>query len=253
MIKFFRHIRQRLVNENKFSKYLLYAIGEIILVVIGILIALQINNWNEARKNNITESDYYCRLLEDFELDRQNIKRLSEESDYKIRKSKELLLELPKKQKPIEYLIDEYIQALRTNAFVPSKVTILDITSSGKLNLIKNDSLKKTLIRYYAELDNLVYQLDLNRNHSIERAFDYQDDNQVGFQYADYAKAALGKEVMATLPAVNWHLDESSTVFKQFQNDLVFFVLMSSREQQHFKNILKEMQPVYEQLQNLCN
>ena len=97
MITFFRKVRQRLLIENRFSKYLLYAIGEIILVVIGILIALQINNWNEARKNNMTESDYYCRLLEDFELDRQNIKRLSDESDYKISKSKELLLELPKK------------------------------------------------------------------------------------------------------------------------------------------------------------
>ena len=50
MIKFFRKIRQQLLVENKFSKYLLYAIGEIILVVIGILIALQINNWNEVRK-----------------------------------------------------------------------------------------------------------------------------------------------------------------------------------------------------------
>lgn len=50
MIKIFRHIRQKLLAENRFSKYLLYAIGEIILVVIGILIALQINNWNEARK-----------------------------------------------------------------------------------------------------------------------------------------------------------------------------------------------------------
>lgn len=57
MIKFFRKIRQRLLSENppagragKFSKYLLYAVGEIILVVIGILIALQINNWNENQK-----------------------------------------------------------------------------------------------------------------------------------------------------------------------------------------------------------
>jgi hypothetical protein len=50
MIKFFRKIRQNLLTENKFSKYLLYAIGEIILVVIGILIALSINNWNEERK-----------------------------------------------------------------------------------------------------------------------------------------------------------------------------------------------------------
>jgi hypothetical protein len=50
MIKFFRKIRQQLLIENKFSKYLLYAIGEIVLVVIGILIALSINNWNEKRK-----------------------------------------------------------------------------------------------------------------------------------------------------------------------------------------------------------
>ncbi|MCW9038461.1 DUF6090 family protein [Altibacter sp.] len=252
MIKFFRHIRQRLIGENRFSKYLLYAIGEIILVVIGILIALQINNWNEARKNTNTENEYYCRLLEDFELDRNNIKRLSDESDYKIKKSKALLLDLPKKEKSKEYLIDNYIQALRTNAFVPSKVTILDITSSGKLNLIKNDSIKKILIRYYAELDNLVYQLDLNRNHSIQRAFDYEDDNQVGFQYADYAKASLENEVMATLPINNWQLDENSKVYKQFQNDLVFFVLMSNREKQHFQKILNEMQPVYKQLQKLC-
>ena len=51
MIKFFRKIRQRLLTENKFSKYFLYAIGEISLVVIGILIALQVNDWNNNRKN----------------------------------------------------------------------------------------------------------------------------------------------------------------------------------------------------------
>ena len=50
MIKFFRHIRQNLISENKTGKYLKYAIGEIVLVVIGILIALQINNWNEQSK-----------------------------------------------------------------------------------------------------------------------------------------------------------------------------------------------------------
>ena len=50
MIKFFRKIRLEQLTENKFSKYLLYAIGEIIFVIVGILIALQINNWNEQRK-----------------------------------------------------------------------------------------------------------------------------------------------------------------------------------------------------------
>jgi len=55
MIKFFRKIRQNLLMENKTGKYLKYAIGEMILVVLGILIALQINNWNEARKSKSTE------------------------------------------------------------------------------------------------------------------------------------------------------------------------------------------------------
>jgi hypothetical protein len=61
MIKFFRTIRQNLLNEGKTSKYLKYAIGEIVLVVIGILIALAINNWNEDRKSDVVE----LKLLEE--------------------------------------------------------------------------------------------------------------------------------------------------------------------------------------------
>ena len=57
MIKFFRQIRFDLMEKNKTGKYLKYAIGEIVLVVIGILIALQINNWNENRKDTIAESN----------------------------------------------------------------------------------------------------------------------------------------------------------------------------------------------------
>jgi len=55
LIKFFRKIRQQLLIENKFSKYLIYAIGEIVLVVIGILIAVSINNWNELNKERRNE------------------------------------------------------------------------------------------------------------------------------------------------------------------------------------------------------
>ena len=55
MIKFFRKIRQNMIKENRVSKYMLYAIGEIVLVVIGILIALQVNNYNEQRKQNQVE------------------------------------------------------------------------------------------------------------------------------------------------------------------------------------------------------
>jgi len=79
MIKFFRKIRQKLLSENKFSKYLIYAIGEIVLVVIGILIALQINNWNI-----------------------QNIEQQWEENTLS-----ELEVELSSSQEDIEYTIKE--------------------------------------------------------------------------------------------------------------------------------------------------
>ena len=69
MIKFFRKIRQNLLSEGKTRKYLKYAIGEIVLVVIGILIALQINNLNEDRKSEAKKQDYYVQLLDDLNND----------------------------------------------------------------------------------------------------------------------------------------------------------------------------------------
>ncbi|GHA26090.1 hypothetical protein GCM10007103_04240 [Salinimicrobium marinum] len=62
MMKFFRKIRQKLLTESKFNKYFMYAIGEIVLVVIGILIALQINNWNQVRKDDQILKDYLGKI-----------------------------------------------------------------------------------------------------------------------------------------------------------------------------------------------
>ena len=96
MIKFFRKIRQQMLTENKFSKYLIYAIGEIILVVIGIFIAIQLNNLNEERKLKIKEGEYYCKLLEDVQQDLLQIDKLIIESDKRIKSSNELLALLQK-------------------------------------------------------------------------------------------------------------------------------------------------------------
>ena len=82
MIKFFSKIRQNLLSENKFKRYLLYALGEILLVVIGILIALQINNWNERRNNDLKESLLVKNIIEDLRLDSIHISQsLSELED----------------------------------------------------------------------------------------------------------------------------------------------------------------------------
>ncbi len=75
MTRVFRNIRQKLASENKVMAYLRYAVGEILLVVIGVLIALQVNNWNEGRKDRKLEHEYLLRLHEDMLASLKNVKK----------------------------------------------------------------------------------------------------------------------------------------------------------------------------------
>ena len=84
MIKFFRHIRQNLIMENKTRKYLKYAVGEIVLVVIGILIALQVNNWNEKRKENAEFKVTLEQIYNSLKFDVDDFKSQMESCDYAI-------------------------------------------------------------------------------------------------------------------------------------------------------------------------
>ena len=76
MIKFFRKIRQNMIKENRVSKYMLYAIGEIILVVIGILIAIQINNKNEENKIEDEMNGIYQSIVDELEADIQTLDKI---------------------------------------------------------------------------------------------------------------------------------------------------------------------------------
>lgn len=87
MIKFFRKIRQNLLTEGKTGKYLKYAIGEIVLVVIGILIALQINTWNDNQKKIHTERQYLTRLKEEA---KWNIQQIEKSKQLYLQSSKEI-------------------------------------------------------------------------------------------------------------------------------------------------------------------
>ncbi|MGB5315127.1 MAG: DUF6090 family protein [Robiginitalea sp.] len=73
MLRFFRHIRQRMISESRTRKYLLYAVGEILLVVIGILIALQVDNWNEDRRKHQQAAEFRMQLQEGILQDMQGI------------------------------------------------------------------------------------------------------------------------------------------------------------------------------------
>ncbi|QIE58733.1 hypothetical protein G5B37_03890 [Rasiella rasia] len=242
MIKFFRKIRQNLLSEGKTGKYFKYAIGEIILVVIGILIALQINNWNENRKNKITEANYYCRILDDFELNEKLIDENYELTTNRIELTKELIKDLNIIPNDRSIILNKFTAALRHDVSVPSNITFEDLTSSGQLKLLTDIKLKNRLIEYSTFLDNSVNLLKENRNEIVKRYTDFELITELGYQDIDYMKKELDKEHIALLPNVNWTNDPTHPYFIKFQDNLVFILGMQIRQKHHFSNLRQELQ-----------
>mgnify|MGYP003676018979 CR=1 FL=1 len=155
MIKFFRKIRQRLLIENRFSKYLLYAIGEIILVVIGILIALQINTWNENGKISEQEKSYLNRLLLENKKDvftfTNEIKRL-EDNNLKIANLGKAFKDKNSSDSVLVHSVNEYvIYGSLYPVFNPSTSTYEDLSSTGNLNVIKDTQLRDHIVGHYED------------------------------------------------------------------------------------------------------
>ena len=150
MIKFFRKIRYDLMEKNKTGKYLKYAIGEIILVVIGILIALQINNWNETRKERQEERD----ILSDLQLDiRVDIERLNYQLDFKkemVRNYKNCLEILAdKKEATKSGFMEGFKSILQVGDVSLNTTTFNNLQTTGEIRLIKNKTLANSIVNYY--------------------------------------------------------------------------------------------------------
>ena len=149
MIKFFRKIRQRLLTENKFSKYLLYAIGEILLVVIGILIALSINNWNENRKTQDTQEKYLLLLKEEALKNIYAIENAKGEVKLTIEGQWELLKLIDGNQDTIseKYLSKLFLKTVVfSTRFNYENSVLTELKTSGELKNISNDSIRNNLI-----------------------------------------------------------------------------------------------------------
>ena len=147
MIKFFRKIRQNMIKENRFSKYLLYAIGEIVLVVIGILIALSINNKNEERKQRAEELHYLKNIKTDLQLNITHLDNYITTRERSINSANTVIEHY--EGKPVENL--ETFNVHTVNIYTWRKFsqinnTFQELINSGKLALISNDSIKGILL-----------------------------------------------------------------------------------------------------------
>lgn len=138
MIKLLNNIRRNLIFEGKTIRYLKYAVGEIILVVIGILIALQVNNWNEQRKLSLERSEIIRSLISDLKTSRQRLAKMKAKNDHSIDLSSKFLSVsyLDTSTVPVDSL-KYYISGVFDFAyFQPVQTTYEQAVSSGKIGLI---------------------------------------------------------------------------------------------------------------------
>jgi len=159
MVRFFRNIRQKLAAENKVMAYLRYAIGEIILVVVGILIALQVNNWNEQRKQRINELHYLINLKTDLNLNIAEIDNYIKTRRSQIISAKEVLNYF--EGKPLIDL-DEFnrhaVNVYTWQKFFQINNTFQELTNSGKLAIISSNSIKNGLLNLETLYKKLKYE-----------------------------------------------------------------------------------------------
>ncbi|MEA1787728.1 DUF6090 family protein [Arenibacter sp. GZD96] len=165
--------------ENRTGKYFKYAIGEIILVVIGILIALQINNWNENRINRNQEQQILLQLKSEY---LENLTEIENKitmrneminSAYRILSIKEGLL----KDIPLDTIALDLLTINNTPTFDPVIGTTNEVLSSGKLYILNNNTLKTMLTNWSGQVNRLTeYEQDL-RNFSINHFYPYITTN----------------------------------------------------------------------------
>ncbi len=251
MIKFFRHIRQRYISEGKTKKYLLYAIGEIVLVVLGILIALSINTWNENRKLKQQERSYYCKINEDLSSDLSNIEKSKTSLENRILVLDKLLINLLKVQDDKSVLLEDYLAAVRSYRFIPSKAAIIDITSSGKLENLKNPQLKNSILNYYSELDNALQIIEANVNLLI-RVSEYSNNTDFGIQEVPFYKNVYSKELQLLLKSVEWQKDSNHPIFIEFKNQMNLAIIICDREKQLLENIKERAQTLIQKIEPFC-
>ena len=153
MIKFFRKIRYDLVEKNKTGKYVKYAIGEILLVVIGILIALQINTWNEGRKNNAKEQQILIQLKDEYNA---NLLQLEQKITHRkriIKAANKVLqhIDFPSNVNP-DSLNSQLSVMIGNPTFKPIQNNLIN---SGDILLIRNEKLNQLLTSWPSSVKEL--------------------------------------------------------------------------------------------------
>jgi Family of unknown function (DUF6090) len=236
MIKFFRKIRRELIIDNKISKYLIYAIGEIILIMIGILLALQVNNLNNERTHRKQEIKYLLNLKADLQEDLINLKAFIEDKKVKYNSALKILeMSTPENASELRRMDSIIWQVFRWRSFNPSTNTLDELIGSGNLSLIKNDSIK-TMMLNIQHSNKLVAGI----NEHMRREYDhYLYDRSASLRelspFLDFEQLvkenAISFKLSTNETSVNILIDQANALLNDlaFRNGLKFAIMNNQR------------------------
>ncbi len=205
MINFFRKTRKKLADDNKPLKYARYAIGEILLVVIGILIALSINNWNEEKKEAEVEKQYMISLLSDLTKDRSDLINNVEFGPIPVIYNDSLFSELQKRPLQGREKRIYHFLLLYTNGILISYYdrTISQLRNSGGFGLIDKQEISDAVLDYDVHMrESIRFSESSRSNHFI--------NNDI-----------LLNDQMYELYRVE-HLKDSAIVYKEDMNKVAY-------------------------------
>jgi hypothetical protein len=220
MIKFFRKKRYDLMEKKNTGKYFKYAIGEIVLVVIGILIALSINNWNTNRLNNKLEKEILNNLKKDLILELDNLDHHKTMQNIWINSGIEILKNYDSND---GFLVDEKLLAsindlMIRNAFLPIKPTYQTIENTGQINLINNSNLKEEILIYYKDMSWFSKNTTNNNTYLVDQLVNNKLIELTFFQTNSFSKEM--REEWKVLDIDNYKLQKSNRFIEQIQKEL---------------------------------
>lgn len=241
MIKFFRKIRYDLMEKNKTGKYLKYAIGEIVLVVFGILIALSMNSSYDKYKINKEEKVLIAGLIHDINQDISWLIDLKEIDSNYIASNKKLLnaftTDSIKNDKSL--LVSSIFNSTFTSGFIATKTTINEIISSGKLKHISNDSISNHVQLYYTSVETVMDIRTTNENLLHQLAI-----SQLDFlDFNSSLQPALHKDSKLELNEFDnsfFHESTESKEVKKFANVITYKMVLMTFVDGACNHLLKE-------------
>jgi hypothetical protein len=216
MVTFFRRIRQKFLAQNRFTRYLLYAVGEIFLVVVGILIALQINNWNELRKQETFEHEILLAFQKGLERDLADIKINIAQHQRGLAAGDSILAAIEsQRQINLDTLSLWFSDFTIYTRFVYSTSAFETLKSKG-VNIIRNDSLREMIIDVYDSQYN--FFLDAEQTHMVLLEKGFQDLYPTRFKESYYFDLSR--------PGFPGHLEPMD--FESLKNDQEFLYYIRS-------------------------